>query len=272
MNHILFFISIFILIADLTNADIITIALASKTIEDSELNTPLLDLQAVPNSIVGGVVNVITGSYFESTPELPIPGANSFVVRRCYCSSSKENGILGFGWDLDFKTSITLGLKSIDEDDNQVWYGLLNDRGAKLLFEGPLHRNRSVTFDLDEKQLKFGVTNCASGAIGSRRNIKNKKLNLGPNLKECELKNETGETIYFKCSSENAQKKEFLATHNSLPNGCCLKYKYLHDRLSQIASKGKSENLLCQIDFDFINQTLSSSQGRIVEYSHSIPK
>lgn len=100
----------------------------SKVIDNTELNVPFMDLSAAPSSIVGGAVNVITGSYFDSECDLVIPGANPFVLQRSYNSSSHKKGTLCHGWDLNYPSKAEICSGSL-------FNVTVNDRGSSLTFK-----------------------------------------------------------------------------------------------------------------------------------------
>lgn len=153
-----------------------------KTISDSELNIRLLDISAAPSSIVGGSVNVITGSYIEQECDLVIPGAVSLSVQRYFNSASKERGTLCHGWDLNLPSKLRMSDETPVVPVNHFdWKSVhiknpivaeINDRGMNLVFAGLCNKDMKIS----DKQLKFGVTNCSTGILSSRTNIRNKKF------------------------------------------------------------------------------------------------
>lgn len=138
--------------------------------QEGELNTCLLDILPEPSSIIGGAVNVITGNYVECECDLYLPSSNPFTVQRCFNSGSKIRGSLCHGWDLNLPSEVRI--LETRGGEKKPHKAVVNDRGSRLLFHGKKQKN----LKLDSKQLKYGVTNCASGFIGSQTNIRNKKL------------------------------------------------------------------------------------------------
>lgn len=244
-----------------------------KMIENSELNTPLLDISAEPSSIIGGAVNVITGNYVETERDLVIPGSNPLIIQRNFNSGSKGRGTLCHGWDLNFPSNITVYYDDTLGAKDPV-SAIVNDRGASLLFQG--HTNRGLK--LDRKQLQYGVTNCSAGILNSRTNIKNKKLSYSRyGAKHCELKEESGENLLYKCiSSSRGKRLRYTVNKNLLPTGCSFAYEYDEkDRLLRVISKGQNENFISRIKWIYPRYfketpelTLLSSDDRKICYKY----
>src|ERR1700722_13867631 len=144
-------------------------ALIMKTLDDADIDTALMDLSAPPSSIVGGVVNAITGNYFENECDLVIPGANPISLRRSFNSANEERGSLCHGWDFNFPSEIAFF------KDGFTRYALVKDRGANLMFECPASHHHA-NMHLQSKTFRYGVTNCNAGMLSKRYNIKNKLL------------------------------------------------------------------------------------------------
>ena len=129
-----------------------------------------MDLAAAPSSIVGGVVNAITGNYFEGECDLIIPGTNPLVVQRYFTSGgpkSKE----GNEWHFNIPGKIEI------YESEKSRYALLKEHGASFLFKGAL-KEHTVALELVGKIFNYGVTNCTSGRLSSRHNLRNKKVNF----------------------------------------------------------------------------------------------
>ena len=59
----------------------------------------LINMTAIPSSVVNGSVNVITGDYCEINEDALISGPDPFSLGHAYFSSSLEDGTLGSGWN-----------------------------------------------------------------------------------------------------------------------------------------------------------------------------
>ena len=244
----------------------------AKTIEDSELDIHLLDLSAAPSSIVGGAVNVITGSYVDSECDMVIPGSNPLVIQRHFNSGNKKRGSLCHGWDLNFPSDVKITYQQGLKDPVTA---IVKDRGADLVFNGRFKEKMKIS----KKQLQYGVTNCSTGILSSRTNIRNKRFVYRYNYaKHCELYEESGEMLTYKLvSSKSTQEKySYSISKNLFPSGCSIVYDYdSKKRLSQVTSTGQNENPLSHIEWiypaDFKSTpklTLLSSDGRKICYKY----
>jgi RHS repeat-associated protein len=255
------------ILASPINANIDDEGFVSKIIDDAELNTPLLDMSAAPNSIVGGAVNVITGNYFECDSDLVIPSAHPLVLQRSFHSGNNAKGNLCHGWDLNLPSKITMF---------DITSAYVNDRGAILSFE---RRSRQAFLKIAKKQLRFGVTNCSTGELSSQTNIKNKKLFHTDLSTQCELQNESGEKLSYALTKKNYNtdhQRDFTVRNIQSPNGCSYKYDYdTRDRLSRVTSKGGTGKELGFIEWIYPHKfkdtpqlKLASSNGRKICYEY----
>lgn len=245
----------------------------AKAIPDSELDIPLLDIEAAPSSIVGGAVNVITGSYVESVCDMAIPGSTPLTVQRHFNSGNRKRGNLCHGWDLNLPSNIKIiytegGVKNPIK-------AIVNDRGADLTFNGKFGKKMKII----NEQLRNGVTNCSTGVISSRTNIRNKKLYYDRlYARHAQLYAETGEILIYKRASDrvHADGLPYSLSTNLLPNGCYIEYDYDDKkRLSRVTTRGMNDNSisyiewLYPIDFNTTPQlTLRSSDGRRICYKY----
>ena len=67
------------------------------------------------------------------------------------------------GWDLNLPSDIVV------RKEGAVNYASVNDRGAKFLF---IAADNITKMKVSDEILKYGVTNCNSGVLSSRNNIK----------------------------------------------------------------------------------------------------
>lgn len=262
MKNVLFALLICLfLIENSTFGTISEYATTEKIIDDSELNSPLLDISAVPSSIIGGAVNVITGNFVEGCCDLNMSGANSLSIQRHFNSGSREKGGLCHGWDLNFPSNIVIWKQGNKN------YASVRDRGAQLRFNANTSKEK---MKVSKHLLKYGVTNCSGGVLSSQNNIKNKRLYYREEARHCELWSESGEILLYKRTSNRDDGVKYAISDILLPNGCSLSYEYSkRDQISQVTAKGAQGDVLGCIKWDFSkgvsghrHLSLESSDGR----------
>lgn len=206
-------------------------------------NNPLVDLNGMPDSMVGGCVNTITGSYCEGTTDMVIAGSNPIFLNRSYNSNNTEIGTLLYGWDINLPGQAAIVCSQSERT------GLIKHGASLITFEG--NRNKS-SYDFSKKQLRYGVTNCSSGVLGARENIKNIRFHGDPSsTKYCRLHPSKYETVLFtKFLEDSVDTHRYYLTQHYLPNRC--RYEYSYDskyRLIKVISKGFNNDNLGHLDF-----------------------
>lgn len=158
----------------------------------------LVNLTALPSSIVNNSVNVISGDYLEHDVDYVVSGPDPYVLGHIYCSSSLEEGTLSNGWnfhhhyflqvyqpdEVNFaatdphkhslhknrKGQCVHGVDSAEDraKNDFTYLYLVEPSGSRLLFEGD---GWAHNFHLVTK--KTGYTNVCQGELSGRTNIKN---------------------------------------------------------------------------------------------------
>lgn len=202
-------------------------------------NPPIIDLEGIPSSIVGGCVNAITGNYFECETDLYLPGPAPMHLQRFY-NSSAFHGNLCIAWDLNLKAELDL---TSSPDGNRT--AIVTDRGSKLSFSGTSGNN---LIELKLHNL-YGIANCSSGILSARHNLRNRKIQLQKKSNTCLMITENGERVTYNPSSGDL----YLACNSDLPNGCHLEYHHDKLRLIKLIAKGQKGAHLAAFDIQNID-------------------
>ena len=197
----------------------------SKSIEDIEEYSTMLDLNGTPSSIVGGCVNVITGHYFEAHEDLSTVGPNCARLFRNFSSGNKNSDDLYDLWQLNLSGKIDV----IKDEYTEKISAVVFDRGSPIPFKG-LEKNRYL--HLDEKILDAGFVNVCSPYASGRMHLINKRLQVQDNGKY-RLKTPGVETLYFEPMGEE---NTILLKSIRKSNGCQLRYNYTGKHTMKIAS------------------------------------
>ena len=137
----------------------------------------MANLEGAPSSFVQSV-NVITGQFCDSHTDLVIHHAiDPLTIERCYMCDTKEEGVLGMGWNINHCTGLMP--KTIE---NAPTFVISQDNGGALYFfadaikttdsKGKTKEKPGV-FKLNSFCLEKGVTNTGSGYISGQTNLKN---------------------------------------------------------------------------------------------------
>ncbi len=234
-------------------------ALKSRDLEDHEENNPLVDLNGMPDSMVGGCVNAITGSYCEATRDMVIAGSNPINLTRSYNSNSTEEGTFQYGWNINLpgqgvvlvpdpeSNSARKDRRSFLKPD-PLSTAYIKHGGSFLTFEGGV---KTKEYHIERKQLQYGLTNCGSGLLGAKENIKNIICKGDPSSFAFTMVKSKNEVLHFsKFKKSKTNLHNFYLTQHRLPNRCRYEYSYNSKfKLIKVASKGFSGDNLGHLNF-----------------------
>ena len=168
---------------------------------DSAANT-----EGVPSAVIGGHVSAITGEFVDFQTDLVISGPEPLVLQRCYSSGNHSSGYLGNGWAINHPQSMTIH-GAVSSTTKLKFLALIGESSGgifKYSVEVPIE---SKTIPLQMKMEKInGFSNCGSGVIGARSNIKNQKVvgNFAKGM-NCQVTSPCGDTRYYTPSVQLAR-------------------------------------------------------------------
>ncbi len=229
-------------------------------------NFLLIDLKGLPSSCIDGCVNVITGNFTASGVDLVVQSSNPITLSRSFNSCSLLRGDLCDGWSTNLRGKISM---MSYQDRKQA---LLIQGGSTYTFKGNTY---NADLRLDTVQLKYGVTNCHSGFISAKNNLKNIKLKNRNNARHCYVDLSKHETLTFYSNAPHRDEKApyFLKEH-TLPNRCRYEYSYdKYNRKKDVYSIGSNGKCLGQIHYVYPKNfrknpgvEIHSSDGKAVIY------
>ena len=231
---------------------------------EQDIENPIIDLEGMPNAVVAGAVNVITGHYIESDIDFEIPSSNPIRVARSFSNSQKRD-TLCHGWDLNIFGKIDF------YTDPETFHrsAIIHESGGEYLFDKVSASHHRMT--ISKEVLKFGVTNASSNHLSARNNLLNKILYGKTNSKICSLFTEGGEKSIFKKIDYDS----YLLHSIQLTNNCQYNFEYdKKDRLKNVISLDKNNNELGRLYLEYPDNfvknpelTLKSVDGRYVTYN-----
>lgn len=150
-------------------------------------STSLVNFDGLSSIIVHDAVNTMTGGFLESGVDLILAGSEPLIFERRYCSSDKEQGNMGSGWNHNQGGSISK--QSSDKHCHVVTKGSM----GQFVYSG----KKDGFLDLNSKLLRKGVTNCISGIISGRTNLKNNSLFFYDGDDKADMTMGSGHTLYY---------------------------------------------------------------------------
>lgn len=201
-------------------------------------------LDVEPTSIVNRSVNVINGCYIDSEVDFVIPGAEPFILHRNYISAdTDEDGPFGKGWNRNYFGVVR---RTRHESKlNPFQAAVLESGGAKYCYGG----KRRHTFGMLFESYEDAVTNCGSGMMSARTNIRNNLLTYQEADGSCLFNKSTGEQLTF---TPHKHRYTWRLTHEQKPNGNQLDYTYLKDgKLGELCCRNRHGSPLGNLTFEY---------------------
>lgn len=204
-----------------------------------EPNLALVTLEAPMASMVAGCVSAISGSFVDSHIGLVVPGAIPLTVQCTYCSSEKK-------WTFQHKPKLRASLSG---GGNHINIHYIDDQGSGIPFCGSSSKD-ATSFIIPYPVFDKGVTNCGSGELSGRTNLKNNNVHFVRDEKDEHEKYylfRTGshrERLFSYLEGGERHRKgaplgKFLLKEETLPNGNKIKYNYNSmDQLAKISAEG----------------------------------
>ena len=239
---------------------------------------PLAKLEGEPSSFVHGCVNVITGSFCDSSIDLIIHhGTDPLCIERSFVGSHLKEGTLGVSWFMKHASEISIEKK---HSGKLVQGTLQEDYGGVLLFEKQLDSKKD-SFDhvpLKEGFLSKGVTNTSQGALSGQTNVKNQSLSaISPNI--CSVKTGSYRVktyMRFPFSKDKAYRLNYEQKDSG--NAFFYKHRYVGNK-SQLAVAciaNKNKEIKESVEIPLISRKslkknpkvcINSADGRWVHYT-----
>lgn len=141
----------------------------------NSLDTPLTTLYGVPETNIYGV-NVINGNYNYASVDFNLPAADPMILQRSYSSSNYQSRAFYSHWTHNLSGAINAYVSS--QHVHVVASGALTGEIPFKKKTKAINLNHQLT--LNGQILSKGVTNCGSGMISGRNNIKNMKVIYDP--------------------------------------------------------------------------------------------
>ena len=211
-------------------------------------------LEGEPSAVVNQCVNAITGSFFDVQTDIVLPGIKPLAIERNYSSLDHQDGSLCINWHFNHACKLSQGLT-------------VTQAGSSFSYEKISEKPQQI-FGIRKGFLNKWITNCASGKIGGRTNIKNNRL-VKQSDKIYVLSTPSGAKQYFEKRSKN--NKGYKLRSERKNNTCQTLYEYDgKDRLQLVKTINFSGHLMASVSFSYAHESynleLCTSDGRKISY------
>lgn len=132
--------------------------------------------EEAPCSFVNDTVNVIGGNFYLQMHHLSVPGHVPLDLVQYYNSKSNYTSWFGTGMSLNYSFAVSTTLDSGKKRDKHGKYHLTyveTPGGSVIRCLGEFKPTSKSDHYLDPEVIHDGFTNCGSGAVSARTNLKN---------------------------------------------------------------------------------------------------
>ena len=200
---------------------------------DEEAIQGRLSADQQPQAVVGGCVNVVSGSFFFSENDLPAVGLGSLQLVRCYDSGNSEKGFFGKGMSHTFPINLKAKEKHPGSSKYSVDASLSLGESSAIPYEGKLNTKKGGLCSMP------GDFRRESGYTGSINPLNRMEPHLGKIRISSEKKGKwtvqlsNGTQRYF----EHKDDYDHRLMLEELPNGQSFHYKYYSDKSLRVLLK-----------------------------------
>lgn len=243
-------------------------------IAETRSGLPLSEVEGEPSSWIAGCVNAISGCYSEQSLDIALNGVEPILFSSIYNSSSWKGGYLADGWGHSYPFWCVLDVGR----DKYCTMTLPQASGSQPVFQGNRKARQAhkfpkdlCTFTFHSEFLERGLTNCSSGCISGRTNLKTTTLQLVPSG-QVVAKQGDGTQRHFTPLYEKHGKtipSEWFLRTEVRPSGNRLHYEYLGRILRKVKTTSADGKVLNWIEFDATRPDqlhIRTSEGKTISY------
>lgn len=202
-----------------------------------------LDME--PSTIVNKCVSIISGCYLDSDLDFSIPGAEPFAMHRHFMGDTDLKGVLGRGWHHNYFGKINRWKNKKHGVAGKYRASVLEGGGALYQYAA----KEKYHYKMLRSAYRDAVTNCGSGTMSARTNIRNNILTHIQKADECHFYRGSGDLLTF------SPKKDHQSWQLSLeqkPNGNQLRYSYYESgKLGKLEALNKNGDVLGVLEFKY---------------------
>lgn len=230
---------------------ITSVIFAEEQPNQTELSMPLADAEVGSSLIIGGFVNVLTGSYVGSHCDMNIPSSEPLAFSRNYaCKRNLLTGLHAGWWHCYTSQARSEFVESPISVYWQSWF--IAPNGATTYFDkNNKSKNRNfakLRYDKRPNNL-FGLTNIGRGFISGQTNLKNTLAICDVNEKKYQVKLGNGHQYILNeiqriIPAKEREQYRFIIDQEIKPNGNIISYRYSgSQKLQEVISQNASQNL-----------------------------
>lgn len=229
-----------------------------KSKEDLSKQDCQTHLDIEPTAVVNNTVNVISGLYQDMDTDFTIPGAEPFCMQRCYVSADTPTGSpFGKGWNRSY---FGLLQRWKNKQGTAPYRArIFESLGALYLYQASV--DEKYQYKMPLKSFQKSATNCGSGFMSGRTNIRNNTFSHKNRDRTCLFQKGSGAKLTF---TKRSHHKILQLTHELKPNGNQISYSYKEGDAKTITALNRSGAPLDTLEFIYDHDNRSAKSSMLI--------
>ena len=233
---------------------------------DSPFTLPTLSSEAEPLLTIDNCVNVQSGNFYQTTPDIYIKDPDTLFFSRCYDTGqlfSSEYG-LGMGAHYPLNAVYQGHFKS------RFYYLVDSRQGCPNAYIGSTQNQIDIEADIDKRYFSYGLTNCSAPDLSGKTSSSNIHVQCNDWQKnvysECTVQHGDGSRYLYEQLSPNSKIFLLKLTEETRSNGRKLHFFYDEwSRLSKIRLKDPQGKYV----FGHITLNYSKDNSKCTIHAHN---
>lgn len=272
---------------------------SSDLLSEPKIPEIIASTEGEPSTIIGGYVNGITGDLVFSQDDIVIEGVEPIRLKRIYISGDGKGDNGGWEFFPHLKMKIRVDRRDLTRDSNAQ---ISEPWGTPLRYIYQGKEDKNIRLSLNVGKHAVGLTNCGSGIISGRTNLKNNRLVFHRKLFTdndahhliASFRTGSGGVRIYSCYYRESRDPgqiyglaKFRLSYEKLPNGNYIFYKYESGRLISVTTTGptvdpnnpQDAKIYAQVKFHYFgdpyknhNVRVETSDGRQLYYAFASRK
>lgn len=241
MNRLLIVLGLFYISTFLNAAE------SKEDIREHFPKSSLIDTDGLVNTIIGGHVNALSGSFLDSHIDLQVDGGlEPLTFFRHYTNGDDSTRFFGGSWDISFPIAAYCDYRFLKNSFELFVKEHSGGISSYTSYDVTPHKLRPMNFYFECPQ---GYTNCGSGRPSGKTNLYNSKVFLDRKSGDLRITDGGMNSKYYlinpSCLYGTQYAEKYRLSFEKKSNGTAIKYKYnANERLTEVQRLNANKSIL----------------------------